>query len=375
MWDYIVGIFYKISEVFIYGGIVQGFFFALIIFKNKKWKKKSNKILATLLIILSISIAHSVFLTVDIGEFKIKEPFVLLIGPLLFFYIREIISPKPFTLSDIFHLVPFLIFVFIILPLTLLNTFENNFVVGDVDRLSIGFWILTIVQYAFYWREIVRRINLSQASLQMEFSNLEGKTLLWMKNFLHILGVCLLLLTITIPIAVHSNNYKLVDIIVRFSLVVTIFVLAYEGLYQEEIFSNINTIEPIKLDKSVVLEKDKSGQLNQNNSELMQKLLIHMDIKKPYLEEGITLTGLAQQLNMTRNQLSSLINSNTGDNFYKFINKYRVEEIKKIFSDPSKKHYTILAMAYEAGFPSKSSFHKIFKELTGLTPTEYLNRL
>ena len=100
-----------------------------------------------------------------------------------------------------------------------------------------------------------------------------------------------------------------------------------------------------------------------------------MDKKKPYLEEGLTLTGLAQQLNMTRNQLSSLINSNTGDNFYKFINKYRVEEIKKIFSDPGKNNYTILAMAYEAGFPSKSSFHKIFKELTGLTPTEYLNRL
>ena len=368
-------ILYKISEVFIYGGIVQGFFFALIIFRNKKWKKKSNKILATLLIILSISIAHSVFIAVDIGEFKIKEPFVLLMGPLLFFYIREIISPKPFTLSDIFHLVPFLIFVSTILPLTLLNTFENNFAVGDVDRLSIGIWILTIVQYAFYWWKIVRRINLSQASLQMEFSNLEGKTLLWMKNFLHILGVCLLLLTITIPIAVHANNYKLVDIIVRLSLVATIFVLVYEGLYQEEIFSNINTIEPIELDKNVVLKNDKKGQLNQNNSELMQKLLVHMDKKKPYLEEGLTLTGLAQQLNMTRNQLSSLINSNTGDNFYKFINKYRVEEIKKIFSDPGKNNYTILAMAYEAGFPSKSSFHKIFKELTGLTPTEYLNRL
>ena len=370
-----MNIFYKISEIFIYSGIVQGFFFALIIFKNKKWKKNSNKILAALLIILSISIVHSVFIDVEVGEFKIKEPFVLLIGPLLFFYIREIINPKSFTPSDIFHLVPFLIFVFIILPLTLSNTFKNNFVIDDVDRLSIGIWILTIVQYAFYWWKIVRRINLSQASLQMEFSNLEGKTLLWMKNFLHILGICLLLLTVTIPIVVHSNNYKLVDIIVRFSLVATIFVLAYEGLYQEEIFSNINTIEPIELDTNIVQEKNKSGLLNQNSSELMQKLLIRMDKEKPYLEEGLTLTGLAQQLNMTRNQLSSLINKNTGDNFYKFINKYRVEEVKKIFSDSGKNNYTILAMAYEAGFPSKSSFHKIFKELTGLTPTEYLNRL
>ncbi|MDP3682733.1 MAG: helix-turn-helix domain-containing protein, partial [Ignavibacteria bacterium] len=68
-------------------------------------------------------------------------------------------------------------------------------------------------------------------------------------------------------------------------------------------------------------------------------------------------------------------NNQTGENFYKFINKYRIEEVKKLFSDPSRKDYTILAMAYEAGFPSKSSFHNIFKNFTGLTPTEYRNRL
>lgn len=368
-------IFNKIVEVFIYSGIVQGFFFALIINRNKKWKKKSNKILAALLIILSISITHSVFIDVNVGAFKIKEPFVLLIGPLLFFYIREIINPKSFTLIDLLHLVPFLSFVFIILPLTVLNTFEKYFVVDDVDRLSLGIWIFTIVQYAFYWWKIVRRINLSQASLQREFSNLEGKTLLWMKNFLHILGVCLLVLTLTIPIVLHTKNYQLVDTIVCISLVATVFVLAYEGLFQEDIFSNKITIDAIELEQSVEIEKDKSGQLNQNNSELMQKLQTFMVEKKPYLEEGLTLTGLAQQLNMTRNQLSSLINSNTGENFYSFINKYRVEEVIKIFSDPKKKNYTILAMAYEAGFPSKSSFHSIFKKITGLTPTEYLNGL
>lgn len=365
----------KIIEVVIYGGIVQGFFFALIIFKNKKWKKNSNKILSALLIILSISITHSVFIDVDFGEFKIKEPFVLLIGPLLFFYIREIISHKSFTLSDVFHLVPFLFFVLIILPSTLSNTFKNTFVVDDVDRLSIGIWIFTIIQYAFYWWKNVRLINSAATSLQMEFSNLEGKTLLWIKNFLHIFGVCLLLLTITIPIAIHSHNYKLVDIIVCFSLVATVFVLAYEGLFQEDIFSNINNVELIGTDQTVEDNNDQPLTLNQNNSELMQRLLKYMDEKKPYLEEGLTLTGLAQELNMTRNQLSALINGSTGDNFYRFINKYRIEEVKKLFSDPSKKDYTILAMAYEAGFPSKSSFHNIFKNFTGLTPTEYRNRL
>ncbi len=366
----------KIVEVFIYGGIVQGFFFALIIGMNKKWKKRSNNILATLLIILSISIAHSVLIDIDLGgPFKIKEPFVLLIGPLLYFYIREVISPKQFGLPDILHLIPFLIFAVIILPLTLLNVFKDNFVISDVDALSLGVWIFTIIQYGFYWWKIVRWINLSQDSLQKEFSNLEGKTLLWMKNFLHILGICLLVLTLTIPIVLHTKNYQLLDTIVYLSLVATVYVLVYEGLSQEDIFSNKSSLETIDLEHSVEIEKEKSGQLNQNNIESMQLLKTFMDEKKPYLDEGLTLTGLAQQLKMTRNQLSSLINSNTGENFYSFINKYRVDEVIKIFSDPKKKNYTILAMAYEAGFPSKSSFHSIFKKITGLTPTEYLNGL
>lgn len=369
-------IFNKILEVAVYSSIVQGFFFTLIIFRNKKWEKKSNKILAAILIILSISVTHSTLIDVDLGgPFKIKEPFVLLIGPLLYFYIRELISSKRFVFSDIFHLLPFFIFALIILPLEQINAFKDNLVISNVVAFSVGIWILTIIQYTFYWFINIRLININAASIKMEFSNLEGRTLTWMKNFLHIFGVCLLILTITIPIAIHSNNYKLVDTIVCLSLVATIFVLTYEGLFQEEIFSNISTIEHIELNKSVAVEKNKSEQLNQDNSESMQKLLVFMDEKKPYLEEGLTLTGLAQELNMTRNQLSSLINNQTGENFYKFINKYRIEEVKKLFSDPNKKDYTILAMAYEAGFPSKSSFHNIFKNFTGLTPTEYRNRL
>ena len=369
-------LFNKIIEILVYGAVIQGFFFALIVYKSKKWDKKSNKILAILLIILSVSIAHSVLIDNNIGNpFKIKQPFILLIGPFLFFYIREILNPRVYTLADIYHFVPFLLFALIILPLAILNVFKTPFIISNIETLSTGIWVFTIIQYAFYWWKIVRRINLSQASLQREFSNLEGKTLLWMKNFLHIFGVCLLVLTLTIPVVIHTHNYQLVDIIIDFSLVVTIYVLVYEGLFQENIFSNKITVTSIELEQIVEVEKDKSDRLNQNNSELMQKLQTFIVEKKPYLEEGLTLTGLAQQLNMTRNQLSSLINSNTGENFYSFINKYRVEEVIKIFSDPQKKNYTILAMAYEAGFPSKSSFHNIFKKITGLTPTEYLNGL
>ncbi|HTJ52679.1 MAG TPA: helix-turn-helix domain-containing protein [Cyclobacteriaceae bacterium] len=93
--------------------------------------------------------------------------------------------------------------------------------------------------------------------------------------------------------------------------------------------------------------------------------------KKPYLDAELTLSTLAKDLSMSRNQLSHLINVGVGANFYDFVNKYRVEEVKRLMTDPQVKNFNLLGIALEAGFKSKSTFNLIFKRFTGLTPTEY----
>ena len=92
--------------------------------------------------------------------------------------------------------------------------------------------------------------------------------------------------------------------------------------------------------------------------------------KNLYLNDRLTLSELARQVGMNRNQLSSVINNGIGDSFYTFINKYRVEEAKRLIAHPKNANFTLLSLAFEAGFPSKSSFHNIFKKLTGITPAE-----
>ena len=93
--------------------------------------------------------------------------------------------------------------------------------------------------------------------------------------------------------------------------------------------------------------------------------------KKPYLDPELTLSQLAKDLSISRSQLSQLINDGIGENFYDFVNKYRVEQVKKLMIDPQVKNYNMLGIALEAGFKSKSTFNLIFKRFTGLTPTEY----
>ena len=84
---------------------------------------------------------------------------------------------------------------------------------------------------------------------------------------------------------------------------------------------------------------------------------------------------MAKDLSLSRSLLSQLINEGIGDNFYNFINKYRVEQVKKFMIDPTMKNYNMLGIALEAGFKSKSTFNLIFKRFTGLTPTEYIKNL
>ena len=93
------------------------------------------------------------------------------------------------------------------------------------------------------------------------------------------------------------------------------------------------------------------------------------------MNEKLTVSELAQKLNISRHHLTQIINEKLNKNFYTFINEFRIEEVKIMFLDKKKEHYTILAVAYECGFNSKSTFNTLFKKYTGLTPSEYRKKV
>ncbi len=80
---------------------------------------------------------------------------------------------------------------------------------------------------------------------------------------------------------------------------------------------------------------------------------------------------MAEDLNISRHKLSEAINNGQKKNIYKLINEFRVEEVKEMLVNPAFNHFTVLGIGLECGFNSKTSFNRIFKEETGLTPTEY----
>jgi AraC-like DNA-binding protein len=96
-----------------------------------------------------------------------------------------------------------------------------------------------------------------------------------------------------------------------------------------------------------------------------------MQNQKPYLDSELNLIKLSQILNLTPHQLSYLINYGFNENFFHFINRYRVEKAKELLKAEKLNKYSILGIAYESGFNSKTSFNTTFKKMTNQTPSEF----
>jgi YesN/AraC family two-component response regulator len=108
---------------------------------------------------------------------------------------------------------------------------------------------------------------------------------------------------------------------------------------------------------------------------LKSKLDELMENKKPFLDPDLSLNDLAGMLQTNTHTLSKLINEGSFSNVHDFINQYRIMEFKKRVENGQHKLKTIIAIAYDVGFKSKTTFNRTFKKLNGSTPRDYLNKL
>jgi len=134
----------------------------------------------------------------------------------------------------------------------------------------------------------------------------------------------------------------------------------------------LNTIKTIHKGKKCNEAKYyKSGLKESQAKDYLQKLISYVEINKPYLDRDLNIHDLSLMIGIPRHHITQVLNEKHKRNFFTFINEYRVKEVIERFSDPKYNHYTILAIAFDAGFNSKTTFNSIFKSQTGLTPSEF----
>ncbi|HCS29373.1 MAG TPA: AraC family transcriptional regulator, partial [Spongiibacteraceae bacterium] len=106
-----------------------------------------------------------------------------------------------------------------------------------------------------------------------------------------------------------------------------------------------------------------------------QELTRLMVEQKPYLDDQLQLAALAERLGISTHELSQVLSTCAGQNFYDFVNGYRVREVQALMAEPANRDCSLLQLAEDAGFRSKSTFNKYFKGVTGMTPGEYRGTL
>ena len=135
---------------------------------------------------------------------------------------------------------------------------------------------------------------------------------------------------------------------------------------------NLQQLSVEKNNKADVSEKYKNSSLTKKDREdYMNHILEFMEQEKPYLDFDLTQAMLAEKLEINTYHLSEVLNLSFEQNFYTFINFYRIDNAQKLLKTPAFKNYKIEAIAYDSGFKSKASFNRVFKNITGKTPSEF----
>jgi len=361
-------------------GIVQGFFMGILLLLSKGPNRRANRFLGSLFICYSLSILHFFLdrsgLYVQVPHLmRVGLPVLFLFGPLFYFYVK-VLTDRTVRLraGDLIHGVPFFILVAVMMPFYLegreaklleierIRTFATEPVFLAVSTVQV----LHLFAYMIPVRSILRQYN---QKIRNTKSSLEWINLRWLQTgttlYLIVFGYIQLLTTLQ---ATGIRTIELYHTSIPLIVTAIIYGLGYMGLRQPEIFSPAEEMAAGK-------KYEKSTLTPELAREYSIRVKTYVEAEKPYLDSELTLPVLAGRIGIPAYQLSQVINESLGANFFDFINSYRVEEAKRLFEDSSTSAYTILAIAEEAGFNSKSAFNAAFKRFSGGTPSEFRQNL
>ncbi|WP_114936940.1 ABC transporter permease [Mucilaginibacter endophyticus] len=247
--------------------------------------------------------------------------FLSALGPLLYFYVRQLTCPtQHFHRKNVLHFCP----------------------------LLIGYWIpswpvfISVIIYLYLSRRLIQDFYDKLRPVLMDRPRFAFRRL---NHTLLLLGLLCLL--------------SLVNNVFSFAIAFTLIVLAAERIMNPD--SDIRLTMP---DSEALDAREKGRRLKEA-----------VAAGRFYEDAELTLATLAVKLAMHPHDLSRIINLGLKKNFSDFINEFRVREITRRMQDPAHDNLTLLGIAYESGFNSKTTFNRVFREITGKTPLEYKNGL
>jgi len=345
--------------VLLYGGLLIISF--TILLNPMKVNKKANFFFSLFLFLWSS------YWALDILRLCSFSPSPVLVS---FIFFIQIFTPVFLFFSTVFFINPNYQFkkkdlVCLIVPLIHLILILNS-ELGIADFLAVSHNLPYIAIIYFRIKKYQKRIE--NISSYTETINLQWLVTLSSMLFgIIVITVCYDLFNML----VHRFNQNLVMVVLFLFI---IYSTSFQVLRQKEIYP-VNEKEREQL-LAVELEDEEKTEKkklipDQEFEALKSKLLTVMLTEKPYLDGELNLLKLSDLININPHQLSYLLNNGFNENFFHFINKYRVQHAKELLTSDSYKKFSILGIAFESGFNSKTAFNTIFKKMINETPSEF----
>ncbi|MEP6796125.1 MAG: helix-turn-helix domain-containing protein [Saprospiraceae bacterium] len=339
-------------------GLLLGFIFLLGRSKFSAGEKWMSVVVLSIAIILFSYLTMWTKYVLYFPYIRNMWPFLtLLIGPSMYFYIKATFKEEYTTKSVLYHFIIPAISFLCLMPAVLNDFGINTFLLSDLTQIGSSSTLLT-GHILFY---TIRIHFMTQNEWQVD-ANIKTWTriLSWgMKMY------TLAFVSYFILVSASFFNPQW-DYAISLVMALGILVIAYMGLIQKRVFSS----EPIETILSV--QKYQSSSLTKAASETIKKRLERLLLEEEVFKENeLRLDDLASYLDISRHQLSQVINEHYKVNFFELLNRFRVAYVKKIMIDPAYSQYTIIQLAYEAGFNNKASFNTYFKREMGITPSAY----
>ncbi|MBI1939217.1 MAG: AraC family transcriptional regulator [Ignavibacteriales bacterium] len=378
-----------ITNIFLLAS-VHGFLLAALLFFKKK-NRNANRVLSFAIFILALDLLFvystiTEFYKTFPSTFGINFAFPFIYGPIFYLYTKIVTGNEThFRAKHLLHFIPFVLAHLYVSPFYLLSAqgklAQIEIYLNEIqyDLVFIGF--LKAVHGIIYTSFSLGLIHRFDKNLRESLSNIDKIKLNWLRFLITgtLIVWIVVALTILIPVFVDPS-LNIYDSIIYFFISIFIYAVGYGALNQPEVFNYHD--EKIKL-ADAKEETESTGTAKYIKSSLTEvdieriktELIDIVEGKKLYLKSDLTLSQLAEELKASNHNLSEVINTSFNKNFYDFINFYRVEEFKQRIKKPEYDNYSLLAVAFDSGFSSKTSFNSIFKKYTNTTPSEYKRQM
>lgn len=354
-------------------GAAQALLLAFVLVTVRRGNRTANRLLAGIAAIVAIGVTATVLSTAHYFWIyphlsRLNHPFDFLGAPFLFLYVKSLISRNPrLGRKALLHFVPAVLCLLWLTPYYLQSggtKVANMNGAGDVQWYYLRS-VLVLGQFLIYFALIIWTLVKYAKRVRGQVSPAE-KAAVFQVRFLVIsflslwvLGILRYLIDLRYPSYMPQTN-----LILPVAVTFIIYAMTYLSLRRPEGVMGTEERAPEK-------KYEKSTLTPERSERYLRRLQQAMEPDKAYTDGDLTIQKLAAKLSIPVQHLSQVVNEQLNQNILDFINTHRVEEAKRRLLDPASKHLSVLAIAEDVGFNSKSAFNAVFKKHTKTTPSEF----